>query len=112
MSSVLTCPNCKKKLPNRLFLIVKSARMDSSMSSTAEIKKLPCPYCNYELIDTNKLRKWAIVTLIIFFPLGIILGHRANGLLFIVPILVILFIYAVISVPLKSEVFRNENLDN
>lgn len=112
MSSVLVCPNCKHKLPNKLSLIIKSTKTNSSISSTVDVKKLPCPYCNYELIDMNKLRKWAIITLIIFFPVGIILGHRANGLLFIVPILLILFIYAVISVPLKSEVFRNEKSDN
>lgn len=108
MSSLLECPNCKHGLPNKLSLIIKSAKNNSTVSDTGDVKKLPCPYCNYELIDINKLRKWAVVTLVVFLPLGIILGYRSNGLLFIIPILLVLFVYAVVTVPIKTKVFKNK----
>lgn len=101
MSHRLKCPNCNHELQNRFILVFKIKNIDG--------KKLPCSSCNYELIDSQKLVIWIVKSLIVFIPIAVILGHRDNGLLFIIPILLIAWIVLSLFIPLKPAVFRKNS---
>lgn len=99
MPRKLRCPNCHHELNNRFLLVFQIKNVGD--------KKLPCKQCGYELVDTLKLMKWVLMQMLTLLPLGLVLGQARYGLLYIFPMLLILWIWSAVIIPLKKEVKKH-----
>ncbi|WP_201599153.1 hypothetical protein [Psychrobacter vallis] len=96
MSRELKCPVCDYKLRNRFILVFQIKNIGD--------KRLPCPNCGYELIDEGKLMPWAIKAVLLGVPIALIIGNSSKALYFIIPVILVVWFLAGITIPLKPAV--------
>lgn len=92
----LKCPTCDYKLQNVFILVFQMQNIGD--------ERLPCPNCNYELIDRSRLKPWIIKAILVGTPVAFVTGSSSKGLYYIIPVILIVWFLTAMTMPLKPTI--------